>query len=323
MNSIQRIKQPVSSELKQFNQLFKDAMKSKVPLLNKITYFLVQRKGKQMRPLFVLLSAKMFGSITDKTYTAASLIELMHTATLVHDDVIDDAHQRRGFFSINALWKNKVAVLVGDFLLSRSLTLAIDKGEFGQLENLSSTVKAMSEGELLQIEKSRKLDITEEEYFEIIKAKTASLIKSACRAGTMSVTSDQDQIDKMGEIGELVGVAFQIKDDLFDYGDDDVGKPRGIDIQEQKMTLPLIYTLQQVDNSQRKKLKRIVKKQNTNKEKVKELITVVYANGGIDYATRMMKTYRDRALDQLASIPDSEAKTSFIDLINYTIDRKK
>ena len=323
MNAIQHIKEPVANELKQFNQLFKEAMKSKVPLLNKITYFLVQRKGKQMRPLFVLLSAKMFGDITDKTYTAATLIELMHTATLVHDDVVDDAHQRRGFFSINALWKNKVAVLVGDFLLSRSLTLAIDKGEFSQLENLSSTVKAMSEGELLQIEKSRKLDITEEEYFEIIKAKTASLIKSACRAGTMSVTEDLIKINQMGNIGELVGVAFQIKDDLFDYGDVDVGKPRGIDIQEQKMTLPLIYALQNVDKTTKRKLMRIVKKGNKDKQKVNQLIKVVYDTGGIDYATNKMLEYKELALVELQSIPNSPAKDSFIELIQYTIDRKK
>jgi len=276
-----------------------------------------------MRPLFVLLSAKMFGDITDRTYTAASLIELMHTATLVHDDVVDDAHQRRGFFSINALWKNKVAVLVGDFLLSRSLTLAIDKGEFSQLENLSTTVKAMSEGELLQIEKSRKLDIVEDVYFEIITAKTASLIKSACRAGTMSVTDDKMIIDKMGHIGELVGIAFQIKDDLFDYGEIDVGKPRGIDIKEQKMTLPLIYTLQNVDTSTKKKLMRIVKKGNTNKKKVKELIDVVHKTGGIEYTTNKMIAYRDLALKELRTVPDSKAKDSFIELVNYTIDRKK
>lgn len=323
MNSIQQIKQPVAQELKQFNLLFKDAMKSKVPLLNKITYFLVQRKGKQMRPLFVLLSAKMYGDITDRTYTAASLIELMHTATLVHDDVVDDAHQRRGFFSINALWKNKVAVLVGDFLLSRSLTLAIDKKEFSQLENLSTTVKAMSEGELLQIEKSRKLDITEDEYFTIIKAKTASLIKSACRAGTISVTDNTEVIDKMGLIGELVGVAFQIKDDLFDYSDQDIGKPTGIDIQEQKMTLPLIYTLQNVDKSTKKRLLRIVKKDNTNKKKVKELIGVVVETGGISYAKQKMNDFKNLALAELASVPDSLAKESFIQLIDYTIDRKK
>jgi len=238
--TIADIKAPVSKELEIFNRTFKESMRTKVPLLDKITYFLVQRKGKQMRPLFVLLSAKMLGGITERTHIAASLIELMHTASLVHDDVVDDSHRRRGFFSINALWKNKIAVLVGDFLLSRSLLLAIDNKEFAQLENLSTAVKAMSEGELLQIEKARRLDITEEVYFDIIKAKTASLIRSACRAGAISATDDQELVEKMGQIGEDIGVAFQIKDDLFDYGDADIGKPRGIDIKEKKMTLPLI-----------------------------------------------------------------------------------
>lgn len=322
-NTIKHIKEPVAEELKLFNKLFKDSMKSHVPLLNKITYFLVQRKGKQMRPLFVLLSAKMFGEISDKTYTAASLIELMHTATLVHDDVVDDAHQRRGFFSINALWKNKIAVLVGDFLLSRSLTLAIDKGEFEQLENLSHTVKAMSEGELLQIEKARKLDITEDIYFDIIKAKTASLIKSACRAGTMSTTTSEEAINKMGEIGELVGIAFQIKDDLFDYGDADIGKPTGIDIQEQKMTLPLIYTLQKVDTKTKKYIIKSIKKYNKDKKRVKQVISLVKENGGLDYATQKMQEYRDQALYLLKDVTDSKAKDSFISLIHYTIDRRK
>jgi len=320
--SIHNIKQPVAAELKQFNRLFKESMKSNVPLLNKITYFLVQRKGKQMRPLFVLLSAKMFGDINEKTYTAASLIELMHTATLVHDDVVDDAHQRRGFFSINALWKNKIAVLVGDFLLSKSLTLAIDNKEFSQLENLSSTVKAMSEGELLQIEKARKLDITEEVYFDIIKAKTASLIKSACRAGTMSVTNNQTLIDLMGEIGELVGIAFQLKDDLFDYGKQQIGKPTGIDIQEKKMTLPLIYTLQKVDRETKKFILKSIKKHSHKKSRVLEIIDIVKKEGGLTYAISRMNEYKELALVKLAEVPNSVAKDSFVELIHYTIERK-
>ncbi len=313
---------PVEKELKEFNRRFKSSMKSPVPLLNKITHFLVQRKGKQMRPLFVFLSAKMFGAISDNTYTAAALIELMHTATLVHDDVVDDAHLRRGFFSINALWKNKIAVLVGDFLLARSLTLAIDNKQFDQLENLSNTVKAMSEGELLQIEKARKLDITEDIYFEIIKAKTASLIKSACRAGTMSTTKDQKTIDLMGQIGEYIGIAFQIKDDLFDYGTAKIGKPTGIDIQEQKMTLPLIYALQKADKNTKKDIIQSIKKHNKDKKHVKKVIEQVKQLGGLDYAQKKMENYHHQALKLIEEIPHSEAKSSFIDLIDYTIKRK-
>lgn len=321
--TLKGIKSPIELEMKHFNRVFQESMQTKVPLLNKITYFLVKRKGKQMRPMFVLLSAKMLGEITAKTYTAASLIELMHTATLVHDDVVDDAHKRRGFFSINALWKNKVAVLVGDYLLSRSLLLAVETEEFDQLKNLSATVKAMSEGELLQIEKARKLDITEEVYFEVIKAKTASLIKSACRAGAMSVTSDQAKIDLLGEIGEKIGIAFQIKDDLFDYGDADIGKPRGIDIKEQKMTLPLIYTLQHVDKKTKRSIIRGIKSKNEDQKTVQEIISFVHQNGGIDYANKKMRLFRDEALKLLEQIPDSEAKRSFIDLIHFTIERKK
>ncbi len=318
------IYQPVEQELKQFNKLFQASMKSTVPLLNKITYFLVQRKGKQMRPLFVLLSAKMFGDIQDKTYHAATLIELMHTATLVHDDVVDDAHLRRGFFSINALWKNKIAVLVGDFLLAKSLTLAIDQKEFEQLENLSSTVKAMSEGELLQIEKARNLDITEEIYFDIIKSKTASLIKSACRAGSMSTTDDKEMIEIMGEIGENIGIAFQIKDDLFDYGTSTaIGKPTGIDIQEQKMTLPLIHAIQNADKKTKRFIIKTIKSNNKNKKRVKEVIQLVNELGGIEYATSEMNKYKDKALALLDGIPGSESKRAFIDLVHYTIDRKK
>ncbi|MBX2845289.1 MAG: polyprenyl synthetase family protein [Saprospiraceae bacterium] len=321
--SVADIKSPVAQELNIFNKKFKASMRTKVPLLDKITYFLVQRKGKQMRPLFVLLTAKMLGNINEKTYIGASLIELMHTASLVHDDVVDDAYRRRGFFSINALWKNKVAVLVGDFLLSRSLLLAIENKEFGQLENLSSAVKAMSEGELLQIEKARKLDITEEVYFEIIKAKTASLIRSACRAGAMSVTEDESTIEEIGQIGENIGIAFQIKDDLFDYGDADVGKPRGIDIKEQKMTLPLIYTLQNVDKATKRFIIKTVKHHNTNKPRVNQVIKHVKDAGGIRYAEQVMRAYQQKALTALDQYPDNEAKQALIQLVNYTIERKK
>lgn len=322
-NALTKIKEPVKTELEFFNKEFRESFQSSIPLLNKITYYLVKRKGKQMRPLFVLLSAKMVGSISKKTYRAASLIELMHTATLIHDDVVDDANKRRGVFSINALWKNKVAVLVGDFLLSKSLILAIDNDDFDQLKNLSTAVKEMSEGELLQIEKARKLDITEKVYFEIIKAKTASLIRSACRAGAMSTTENEQLIDLFGNIGEAIGIAFQIKDDLLDYGDSNIGKPKGIDIKEQKMTLPLIHVLQNVDSTTKKKIKQTIKHYNLDKKRVQEVVQIVKENGGIEYATKIMYEYKNKALDLLKTVPDSPAKNSFIDLIEYSILRKK
>jgi octaprenyl-diphosphate synthase len=286
-------------------------------------HYIVNRKGKQMRPIFVLLSAKMCGEITPKTYTAASLVELLHTATLVHDDVVDDAHQRRGMFSINALWKNKIAVLVGDYLLSRGLLMAIDKGAFDILQIVSRAVRDMSEGELLQIEKARRLDITEKIYFDIIRKKTASLIGASCAAGAASVTDDQEVIDQYYRFGETIGIAFQIRDDLFDYGDVDVGKPRAIDIQEKKMTLPLIYTLQNVDASKRKELIRTVEKYNKDKAKVRALIQQVHDSGGITYAQEVMETYVQEALKIVNEIPASAATTSMKELIAYVIDRKK
>jgi len=319
---VEDIKAPVSDELLVFNKKFKNAMKTSVPLLNRITYFLVQRKGKQMRPLFVLLTAKMLGGINERTYTGASLIELMHTATLVHDDVVDDAHKRRGFFSINALWKNKVAVLVGDYLLSRSLLMAIEQEEFEQLQNLSSAVKAMSEGELLQIEKARKLDIDEAVYFDIIRSKTASLIRSACRAGALSVTEDKNLLESVGQLGEDIGMAFQIKDDLFDYGQSRIGKPTAIDIKEKKMTLPLIYTLSQVDKKRKSWIIKTVKHHNTDKKRVRELIDLVISTGGLDYATTIMHEYRDKALQTLSTMPENDARQSLEKLIEYTIERK-
>lgn len=322
-SALNKIKEPVKAEFAFFNQEFKESFQSSIPLLNKVTHYLVKRKGKQMRPLFVLLSAKMIGDVSEKTYRAASLIELMHTATLIHDDVVDDANKRRGVFSINALWKNKVAVLVGDFLLSKSLILAIDNGDFDQLKNLSTAVKEMSEGELLQIEKARKLDITEEVYFDIIKAKTASLIRSACRAGAMSATDDEAMVELFGEIGETIGIAFQIKDDLLDYGDSNIGKPKGIDIKEQKMTLPLIYVLQKVDSSTKTKIKRTIKHHNLDKNKVQEVVNLVKKHGGIDYAIQVMMDYKNKALSLLEDIPNSPAKTSFLELIEYSISRKK
>lgn len=319
---LQDIKAPIASELEAFEKHFRDSVRSRVALLDKIMHYIVHRKGKQMRPIFVLLSARMCGAITPKSYTAASLVELLHTATLVHDDVVDDAHQRRGVFSINALWKNKIAVLVGDYLLSRGLLVALDNGAYDILQIMSRAVRDMSEGELLQIEKARRLDITEDIYFDIIRKKTASLIAASCAAGAASVTEDQHMIDRFYAFGETIGIAFQIKDDLFDYGDADVGKPRAIDIQEKKMTLPLIYTLQQVSTSRRKELVRTVEKYNTDKTKVRDLIKEVHASGGIRYAEQVMKEYVEKALAMVDEISPSAATTSMKELIAYVIDRK-
>src|SRR6187399_647503 len=307
---LREIKAPIASELEAFEKHFKDSVRSRVALLDKIMHYIVHRKGKQMRPIFVLLSARMFGEITPKTYTAASLVELLHTATVVHDDVVDDAHQRRGVFSINALWKNKIAVLVGDYLLSRGLLVALDNGAYDILQIMSRAVRDMSEGELLQIEKARRLDITEEVYFDIISKKTASLIAASCAAGAASVTEDEATISKFYKFGETIGIAFQIKDDLFDYGDADVGKPRAIDIQEKKMTLPLIYTLQQVSSSRRKELIRTVEKYNTDKTKVRDLIKEVHSSGGINYAQQVMEEYVQKALAMVDEMPPSAATTS-------------
>ena len=315
------IKAPIASELEAFEKHFRDSVRSRVALLDKIMHYIVHRKGKQMRPIFVLLSARMCGEITPKTYTAASLVELLHTATLVHDDVVDDAHQRRGVFSINALWKNKIAVLVGDYLLSRGLLVALDNRAYDILQIMSRAVRDMSEGELLQIEKARRLDITEEIYFDIISKKTASLIAASCAAGAASVTDDPAIIEKFYKFGEAIGIAFQIKDDLFDYGETDVGKPRAIDIQEKKMTLPLIYTLQNVDTSKRRELIRTVEKFNTNKEKVRDLITQVHQRGGISYAQKKMETYIQQAITLVDELPSSPAKQSMKDLITYVIRR--
>ncbi len=316
------IKAPIAPELEAFEKHFRDAVRSRVALLDKIMHYIVHRKGKQMRPIFVLLSAKMCGDITAKTYTAASLVELLHTATLVHDDVVDDAYQRRGFFSINALWKNKIAVLVGDYLLSRGLLVALDNGAYDILQIMSKAVRDMSEGELLQIEKARRLDITEEIYFDIIRKKTASLIAAACASGAASVIRDQTVIDQFYQLGEKIGMAFQIKDDLFDYGEINIGKPRAIDIQEKKLTLPLIYTLQNVDAQQKKHLIRTVEKFNTDKKRVGELIRTVYDTGGIEYAQKTMEAMLEEARQQLQHLPASEAAESMRDLIGYVIERE-
>ncbi len=320
--SLQEIKAPIASELEAFEKHFRDSVRSRVALLDKIMHYIVNRKGKQMRPIFVLLSARICGEITPKTYTAASLVELLHTATLVHDDVVDDAHQRRGVFSINALWKNKIAVLVGDYLLSRGLLVALDNRAYDILQIMSRAVRDMSEGELLQIEKARRLDITEDIYFEIIRKKTASLIAASCASGAASVTEDEVLIENFYRFGEAIGIAFQIKDDLFDYGDIDVGKPRAIDIQEKKMTLPLIYTLQKVDSSTRKELIRTVEKNNTNKVKVKALIEKVRVTGGLKYAQEIMEGHIETASQLLKTLPAGPARNSMQDLIGYVMERK-
>lgn len=311
----------ISEELKEFEFHFKQAVKSNVSLLDKIMQFIVKRKGKQLRPMFVLLSAKLGGTINEKTYRAASLVELLHTATLVHDDVVDDSIERRGFFSLNALWKNKIAVLVGDYLLSKGLLLSLDNSDFKILQLLSSAVKLMSEGELLQIEKARNLNLKEEVYFEIIKNKTASLLASSCAAGASTTFTDDAEVERMRSFGEKVGIAFQIKDDLFDYGNTDIGKPTGNDIKEKKLTLPLIYTLNTVNSSLRRKLIYIVKNENTNKEKVSFLIKEVQKAGGIEYAKEKMLSYRDEALAVLYSFPESDVRKGLEELVRYTTDR--
>jgi octaprenyl-diphosphate synthase len=308
----------------QFEEYFRKAMKSNNGLLDKISHYIIKRKGKQMRPMFVFLASKLNGGVTQSTYNAASLIELLHTATLVHDDVVDDAQTRRGFFSINALWKNKIAVLVGDYLLSRGLLLSVDNGEFDLLRVVSTAVKEMSEGELLQQEKSRLLNITEEVYYKIITQKTASLIAACCAAGAIAAKTSKEDIDKMHEFGINVGMAFQIKDDLFDYGfGKNIGKPTGIDIQEKKMTLPLIYTLKNSDKATQRQLLNIVKNHNTNPSKVKSLLDTVVSSGGIEYAVKKMEEFRDKALQILHTFPPNEARLSLEKLVHYTIDREK
>ena len=321
--TVNEIKAPVAKEMAEFEVKFKSSMKSTVSLLDKITNYIVKRKGKQMRPLFVFLSAKVCGEMNESTYRAASLIELLHTATLVHDDVVDDSNERRGFFSVNALWKNKIAVLVGDFLLSRGLLLSIENKDFHLLGLVSNAVREMSEGELLQIEKARQLDINEEVYFDIIRKKTASLIASCCACGASSVTTDEKVIERMRAFGEAVGIAFQIKDDLFDYGDgSNIGKPTGIDIKEKKMTLPLIYTLNNASFLEKRKIINIVKNNNNDPKKVAEVIDFVVKSGGIQYAEKKMNEYKEKALEILSSFPDSPSKTSLQGLVKYTTERK-
>jgi len=319
MESVQKV---IGTELSLFEKKFAESVKGTNPLLDRIMRFIIKRKGKQMRPMFVFLSAKIAAEINETTYRAASLIELLHTATLVHDDVVDNSMKRRDFFSINALWKNKIAVLVGDYLLSKGLLLSVDNGDYKILQITSRAVKEMSEGELMQMEKARKLDIDEAVYFDIIRAKTASLLAAACASGAYSATADEAMTERFRLFGEKVGIAFQIKDDLFDYGQDNIGKPTGIDIKEKKMTLPLIYALQHADPSVKRRITYIVKNNSTDREKVNEVIKYVQQSGGITYAQDKMKQYKQDALELLHSFPASPALKAMEELVDFVIDRK-
>ena len=323
VKSLKSIKAPIEQELQQFESHFREAMRSPVPLLDKITFYIVRRKGKQVRPMFVFLCAKLCGTVSESTFIAASLVEILHTATLVHDDVVDDSNERRGFFSINALWKNKVAVLVGDFLFSQGMNLALKNKEFKLLEIMSDAITAMSEGELLQIEKARRLDIKEEVYYEIIRQKTASLIASACSTGAASATKDEETIELVRQFGEKIGIAFQIRDDLFDFGVDDVGKPLGIDIKEKKMTLPLIYALDKASRPEKRRIINTIRRHSENPEKVKEIIDYVRASGGLEYTEQIMYQYREEAFKILYQFPESEIRQSLEDLVTFVTDRKK
>ena len=322
--TLKEIKAPVESHMKAFESRFRDSMKSKVPLLDKVTSFIVKRKGKQVRPLFVFFSAGIFGEISERTYRAASLIELLHTATLIHDDVVDDSNERRGFFSLNALWKNKISVLTGDYLLSRGLLLSLNNEDLDLLKIVTDSVKEMSEGELLQIEKARKLDIEEAVYFEIIRKKTASLIASCMACGAASAGASDGNIAGMHSIGEKAGIAFQIKDDILDFETHMAkGKPSGADIKDQKMTLPLIYLLNNASYLNRRWIINTVKNHNQDPARAAELTKMVYDSGGIEYARQYMNQYRDQALEALSGLPDSESRQSLQKLISFSVDREK
>jgi octaprenyl-diphosphate synthase len=323
MINLDLIRQPVASEMDLFEDKFKQAMQSRVPLLDRITHYIVKRKGKQIRPLFVFLSAGMMKGVTESTHRGAALVELLHTATLVHDDVVDDAYERRGFFSINALWKNKIAVLVGDYLLSKGLLLSLENKEFHLLEITSDAVRRMSEGELLQIEKARKLDITEEVYFEIISNKTASLIASCCAVGVASVHQDSALIEKARQFGEKVGLAFQIKDDLLDLGNDPTGKTKGVDIQEKKMTLPLIHALSQAEHAEKRHIIGLIKNHSKNSRRVQEVVRFIHEGGGIAYAHQRMRQLQHEAIALLHTFPDNVFRESLEQLVAFTVDRNK
>lgn len=321
--SLDQIKAPIDKEMDAFEQKFRASMETKVMLLDKIMHYIVKRKGKQMRPMFVFLSAGTCGGVTESTFRGASLIELLHTASLVHDDVVDDASHRRGFFSVNALWKNKIAVLVGDFLLSRGLILSIETKEYELLGLVTEAVKEMSEGELLQMEKARQLDITEDVYYDIIRAKTASLIASCCAVGAASAKANEETVRRMKWIGQQIGIAFQIKDDLFDYGDAEIGKPVGIDIKEKKLTLPLIFALNKASWLEKRKIINIVKNESEKPAKVKEVIAFVKASGGLDYARQAMDRFYNQAIEAIAQFPETNYRNSLSQLVQFTIERSK
>lgn len=324
MSKVYEIREPISKEMEVFEEKFSKLMLSKVPLLNRITHYIIKRKGKQMRPMLIFLCSKLLsnGKVNDKVYRGASVIELIHTATLIHDDVVDESNKRRGFFSINAIWKNKIAVLVGDFLLSKGMLLCIDNKDYDILDVISESVKQMSEGELLQIEKTKKLNIDEKTYFEIIQKKTASLISSCCKIAAISVTTNLNQIEKISKLGMYIGIAFQIKDDLFDYGKSRIGKPRGIDIKQKKLTLPLIYTLNNVEKKERKWIVNSLKKRNKSRTLINQIISLVKERGGLNYAIETMNKYHQLSLKELEDFQDSRYKNSLISMINYVIQRK-
>jgi len=323
MLKLDDIQRPIAKELSLFEDKFKESMKSSAPLIDRITHYIVKRKGKQMRPMFVFFSAGLCGKISESTYRGAALVELLHTASLVHDDVVDNANQRRGFFSVNALWKNKVAVLVGDFLLAKGLSLSIKNKDIDLLAIVTHAVEQMSEGELLQIEKARRMDIEESIYFEVIRQKTASLIASCCACGASSAGADQETIDKMHAFGEYVGIAFQIKDDLFDFGLDDVGKPLGNDIKEKKLTLPLIHALSHTSKNEKRHIINLVKNHNEDNAKVREVIDFVRNSGGMDYATAKMLEYQQLAFDILVGFPKNEYRDGLEQLVKFTTERRK
>jgi octaprenyl-diphosphate synthase len=324
MKVVERIKEPIYQEMELFEEKFTQSMYSNVALLNRITHFIVNRKGKQMRPMFVFLVAKLLGEgkVNERTYRGAAVIELIHTATLVHDDVVDDSNKRRGFFSINALWKNKIAVLVGDYLLSKGLLLSIENEDFDLLKIISVAVREMSQGELLQIEKARNLDITEEVYYEIIRQKTATLLAACCAIGAQAIDAPPKEVEKMHRFGEILGMAFQIKDDLFDYGEQKIGKPTGIDIKDQKMTLPLIYTLNVVSKAEKRAMINIIKNHNKDKKKILQLIVLVKEKGGFDFAISKMEAYRKEALELLFEFPKNQYRDALELMLNYVIERK-
>ncbi|KEQ30008.1 polyprenyl synthetase [Pedobacter antarcticus 4BY] len=323
MPGINQIKKPIAADIEVFEEKFKASMHSDAPLLDRITHYIVKRKGKQIRPMFVFFAAKLCGGILESTHRGAALVELLHTATLVHDDVVDNAYERRGFFSINALWKNKIAVLVGDYLLAKGLLLSVNNNEFRLLQIVSEAVRQMSEGELLQIEKVRRMDISEELYFDVIRQKTASLIASCCACGAASAGADDAQVAQMHAFGEKVGIAFQIKDDTFDFGTDDVGKPLGIDIKEKKVTLPLIYALNRSDKTEKKRMINLVKNHKDDPKKIQEIIDFVNEKEGVRYASEKMAQYQQEAFDILYTFPESEARTGLEQLVRYTTERKK